>query len=83
MNNRNWGGKRANAGRKATGRNTVSVTLTLTKDQSEELKQRAASINMTVSKFVVKHLNLDEQYFPHEKTLLNAADNSLTYNKDK
>lgn len=60
MNIRNWGGKREGSGRKATGRNTVNITLTLTKNEAEVLKERAKREKISVSKFVAKYLLLDQ-----------------------
>lgn len=59
MNERNWGGFRIGAGRKATGRNKVNITLTLSTHEAQLLKERAKSMNMTVSRFVAKFLHLD------------------------
>lgn len=64
MNERNWGGKREGSGRKATGRNTVNITLTLTKSEAESLKKRADDMKMSVSRFVVKFLRLDLNTLP-------------------
>mgnify|MGYP002627011610 CR=1 FL=1 len=52
------GGFRIGAGRKPTGVNVVNITLTLTKAEAQVLKERAASMNMTVSRFIAKWLNL-------------------------
>lgn len=60
MNERNWGGFRLGSGRKATGRNKVNVTLTLTTGEAEILKARAKELDMTVSRFVAKYLHLGE-----------------------
>ncbi len=59
MNTSNWGGKRNGSGRKATGHNTVNITLTLTISEAELLKERAKRENLSVSKFVAKYLMLD------------------------
>ena len=59
MNGRNWGGFRLGSGRKATGRNTVNITLTLTNSEAEELKMRAKQDGLSVSRFVSKWLNLN------------------------
>ena len=61
MNENNWGGSRKGAGRKATGKNTVNITLTLTKTEAELLKERAKYEGITVSKFVAKWLCLNPQ----------------------
>ena len=58
MNDRNWGGFRAGAGRKATGRNKVNITLTLTRNEADTLKNRAAEAGMTASRFVAEFLHL-------------------------
>ena len=58
MNARNWGGKREGAGRKATGLNIVNITLTLTKDEAQILKERAEYEKMSVSRFIAKYLHL-------------------------
>ncbi len=58
MNDRNWGGQRKGAGRKATGLNTVKVNLTLTIAEAETLRTRAGSLGLTPSRFVAKWLNL-------------------------
>lgn len=58
MNERNWGGKRTGSGRKKTGRNTVSVTISLSNDEAQILKQRASQSGLTVSRFVAKYLYL-------------------------
>lgn len=59
MNTRNWGGRREGSGRKATGHNTVNITLTLTTSEAELLKERAKREKLSVSKFVAKYLMLD------------------------
>ena len=59
MNERNWGGRRLGAGRKATGRTKEQVMLTLSKHAAHELKERAQSCRLSVSDFVVKYLCLD------------------------
>ena len=59
MNDRNWGGKRTGSGRKATGRNIVNITLTLTKNEAQTLKERAEYDGLSVSRFISKYLNLN------------------------
>lgn len=59
MNERNWGGLRTGAGRKATGKNVVNLTLTLTKYEADILKERAKIDGLSISRFVSKHLNLN------------------------
>lgn len=56
MNNRNWGGRRENAGRKATGKSTSNISLTLTHNQKKVLLERAQAEKLTVSKFIAKYL---------------------------
>ena len=58
MNDRNWGGQRKGAGRKATGLKTVNVNLTLTIAEAEALRMRAESLGLTPSRFVAKWLGL-------------------------
>ncbi len=58
MNDRNWGGRREGAGRKATGRNIVNITLTLTKEEAKTLKAYADYENLTISRFIAKALLL-------------------------
>ncbi|MBQ3670155.1 MAG: hypothetical protein IJR39_07100 [Treponema sp.] len=74
MSERNWGGFRIGSGRKATGRSTTCVTLRLTKDEATTLKNRAASLDMTVSRFVAEVLHLS----PPKKA--NELPESLTGN---
>ena len=38
MNDHNWGGARKGAGRKVTGRNSTTITITLTKEQADMLR---------------------------------------------
>lgn len=64
MNDRNWGGARKGAGRKPTGKKTKFITLTLSIEQAEELKRRADSVDMTVSRFIVKYLHLPDEKKP-------------------
>ena len=59
MNDKKWGGFRAGSGRKATGKNTVNVTLTLTKEEAKELRERAEIDGLSVSRFVSKWLCLN------------------------
>ena len=59
MNERNWGGFRNGSGRKATGKNVVNITLTLTKNEADVLKERAKYDGLSVSRFVSKYLNLN------------------------
>ena len=61
MGENNWGGSRTGAGRKPTGKNTVNITLTLTKDEAEKLKKRSESEGISVSRFVAKWLCLSIQ----------------------
>lgn len=58
MNDRNWGGKREGSGRKPTGLNIVNITLTLTKEEAQILRERAEYESLTVSRFIAKHLHL-------------------------
>lgn len=58
MNDRNWGGRRDGAGRKATGRNKVNITLTLTKNEAELLKRQAEESGLSVSRFIAERLHL-------------------------
>ncbi len=60
MNTRNWGGRREGAGRKATGKNIVNLTLTLKKGEAAELKKLAENQNITVSQLIVKYFHLSE-----------------------
>lgn len=64
MNDRKWGGYRVGAGRKATGRNTVNITLTLLKQECQILKQRAESEKLSVSRYIAKYLNLKTDELP-------------------
>lgn len=58
MSKGNWGGARKGAGRKPTGSNTETITLTLTKEQAALLKQYAEEAGMTVSRLVVRMFHL-------------------------
>lgn len=58
MNDRNWGGFRIGSGRKPTGRNTVNLTLTLSTEEAQILKERAKQEGMTVSRFIAGYLYL-------------------------
>lgn len=65
MNDRNWGGKREGSGRKPTGKNTKTITLTLTKDEAAELKWRAEyDAGVTISNFILKQLRLNTRLRP-------------------
>ncbi|MCR5252596.1 MAG: hypothetical protein K6C98_02650 [Treponema sp.] len=64
MNNRNWGGQRKGSGRKATGRMTVNITLTLTTEEAKALEERAKCDGLSISRFVAKWLVLSP---PKEK----------------
>lgn len=64
MNFRNWGGKREGSGRKPTGSNTESITLTLTKGEAAELKYRAELRKQTISKYVADNLVLNVRFRP-------------------
>ncbi len=55
-----WGGARKGAGRKKTGINYANITLSMTKQQAELLRNYAKSMNLTVSQFVLKLTRLDE-----------------------
>lgn len=79
MNERNWGGFRVGSGRKATGRNTVNITLTLSKEEADELKARAKSQDLTVSRFVSKWLFLDRG---HGEPELRVAEPIRGYGKE-
>lgn len=61
MNDKNWGGRRAGSGRKATGINIVNITLTLTKNEATTLKERADYDGLSISRFVSKWLCLEPQ----------------------
>ena len=61
MGENNWGGSRAGAGRKPTGKNKVNLTLTLSKAEAEKLKERSKSEGISVSRFVAKWLCLNPQ----------------------
>ena len=63
MNDRNWGGRREGAGRKATGRKTKNITLTLKNEEADLLKKMAQSRNLTISDFISEtlFLNRDEK----------------------
>lgn len=52
------GGARPGSGRKATGRKTKCLTITLTEEQAEVLQEKAKYAHLTVSQFIVKELNL-------------------------
>lgn len=67
MNDHNWGGARKGAGRKATGKNTATITLTLTKDQAEMLRLIAEHENKTVSKLVVDKFRLPKPEITREE----------------
>ena len=82
MSSNNWGGKRDGAGRKKTGRKTVSITLTLSPEQAEELKSRARHNLQTPSKYVVDTLKLDD----HEElfdSFLMVAEHPSSYDPYK
>lgn len=59
MNDRNWGGFRKGSGRKTTGRNIVNITLTLTKTEAKNLRERAEQDGLSVSRFISKWLCLN------------------------
>lgn len=60
MNERNWGGRREGAGRKATGRNTINITLTLKKNEAEQLKKIASQKNISISQLISNSFHLSE-----------------------
>ena len=68
MNKSNWGGRREGAGRKATGGNTVSITLTLSKAQGKLLRQYAADAKMSVSRLIIKKFGFDGDVLPENLT---------------
>ena len=63
------GGARPGSGRKATGRKTKCLTITLTEEQAEVLQEKAKYAHLTVSQFIVKELDLP--YKTEEKKALN------------
>lgn len=52
------GGARPGAGRKATGKNTKCITLTLSIEQAEVLQKDAKAQGLSVSQYIVKELHL-------------------------
>ena len=58
MNERNWGGSRKGAGRKVSGSDSTTVSLSLTKEQADMLRLFASEENKTVSQFIVEKLHL-------------------------
>ncbi len=68
VNENNWGGRREGSGRKATGGNTVSITLTLSKAQGKLLRQYAADAKMSVSRLIIKKFGFDEDILPANLT---------------
>lgn len=54
----NRGGKRPGAGRKATGRKTVQVTLTLSPEEKRNLLKLAEGSGLSVSRFISQELIL-------------------------
>lgn len=54
------GGKRENSGRKK-GRTVISTSITLKPEQLDKLKELAVSENTTVSRYIVKQLDLDTE----------------------
>lgn len=60
MNNPTWGGKREGAGRKPTGRNTTTITITLKKSQAEALRKIAESKGKSVSKMIIETFDLPD-----------------------
>lgn len=76
MNDHNWGGARKGAGRKVTGRNSTTITITLTKEQADMLRLFASEENKTVSKFIVDKLHLPKtQINKYEKKLQKKSQN--------
>ena len=60
MNDRNWGGKRKGAGRKAGNIVYKTISVTLPEDELEILQRAAESHQMTVSRFISRYLSLDK-----------------------
>lgn len=56
------GGARKGSGRKATGRKTKCITLTLTTEQAEVLQSEAKYAGLTISQYIVKELHLPDKY---------------------
>lgn len=67
VNENNWGGKREGSGRKATGRNTVGITITLSKEQERLLRKRAAEAKMSVSRLIVEKFGFEDDTPPEKK----------------
>ena len=53
------GGFRIGAGRKATGKNFVNITLTLSIPEAQVLKERAENVHLSVSRFIAEALKLN------------------------
>ncbi len=58
MNESNWGGRRKGSGRKATGKKTATLSITLPIEEVELLKKYAKDSKLSVSKFISKVLGL-------------------------
>lgn len=49
----NWGGKREGSGRKKTGKNSQTVSISGTKEEIAQIKTLAEEHRTTVSKYVI------------------------------
>ena len=75
------GGARVGSGRKPTGSKTERMTICLSILQSKELKRRANNENLTVSKYLVKTLNLDKADIEEINKILEKAEKQKNASK--
>ena len=59
MNDRNWGGKRKDAGRKKGDITYKTISVSLPEEELKILQDAAEKQKMTVSRFISKYLGLD------------------------
>lgn len=59
MNERNWGGKRKDAGRKKGSVNYKTFSVSLPENEYKVLEDAAQRQKMTISRFISKYLSLD------------------------
>lgn len=58
IQNNNWGGKRDNSGRKATGRKKVNIMISVLPEEKEKIIELAKQKNVTISKLVLDSLKV-------------------------
>ena len=74
------GGARKGSGRKATGKKTKCITLTLTTEQAEVLQSEAKYAGLSVSQYIVKELHLPDKYV--EKAVTKYDFSSFEWNEN-